>query len=210
MRACLHAPKLSPEPFAILQDLVVPEAKHFPALAFQISVPSLVGKAPGVLGTVSFDDQLGANAKKVDDVGADRNLSPKLDAIQATVAQKTPEPQFAVGRRSTHRSGAGALVRRDACVSLHRSSIGGATLIRRAFDPPPSPRGRRGSCTAVRPSPVPPGEAGFSTSSPSGRWWPEGPDEGLAGAKIVSRTPSRFCNTSLFQNRRSFQPRLSR
>ena len=139
-------------PFAILQHLVVPEAKHLPALVRQISVTDIVTKAFCVLRTVGLDNQLSANAKKVDNVGADRNLSAKLESAQATIAQKTPQAQFAVGRRSAHRSGAGALVRRDACVSLHRSSIGGAALIRRAFGAPPSPRGRRGSCTTFGPS----------------------------------------------------------
>ena len=129
--------------FAILQHLVVPESKHLPPLARQISVTGLVARAFRVLRTVSLDDQLNANAKKVDDVRSKRDLSAKLNAIQAAVAQKTPEAQLGVGLRGAHRSSARALVRRDACVSLHRSPIGGAALIRRAFGAPPSPRGRR-------------------------------------------------------------------
>ena len=97
--------------FAILQHLVVPEAKHVPPLVRQISVTDIVAKAFGVLRTVGFDDQLSANAKKVDNVGADRNLSAKLESAQATIAQETPQAEFAVGRRASHRSGAGALVR---------------------------------------------------------------------------------------------------
>src|ERR1700722_15060148 len=162
-------------PFAILDHLVVPEAKHLPPLARQISVTDIVTKAFCVLRAVGFDDQLSANAKKVDNVGADRNLSAKLESAEATIAQETPQAEFAVGRRASHRSGAGALVRRDACVSLHRSPIRGAALIRRAFGAPPSPRGRRGSCTDVRPVPVPRGKAPFSTPSPSGRRGPAGP-----------------------------------
>jgi hypothetical protein len=131
-------------PFAILQHLVVPKAKHLPALARQISVTDSVTKAFRVLRAVSLDDQLSANTKKVDNVGADRNLPAKLEPAEATIAQKTPESELAVGRGSAHRSGAGALVRRDARVGLHRLSIGGAALIRRAFGAPPSPRGRRG------------------------------------------------------------------
>jgi hypothetical protein len=137
--------------FAILQHLVVPEPKDFPALAFQIGVTNIVARAFCVLRAVSFDDQLSANAKKVDNVGADRNLPAKLNAIQTTVAQQAPEAKLAVGRRSAHRSSARALVRRDACISLHRLSIGGAALIRRAFGAPPSPRGRRGRDALIRP-----------------------------------------------------------
>ena len=128
---------------AIAQHFIVPKAKHLPALAFQIGVPRLVARALGVLETVSLDDQVSASAKKVDNIGADRNLSPELESAEATIAQKTPQAQLGVRRRGAHRSGAGALVRRDACVSLHRSPIGGAALIRRAFGAPPSPRGRR-------------------------------------------------------------------
>jgi hypothetical protein len=131
-------------PFAILQHLVVPEPEDFPPLAFQIGVSGLVARAFGVLRPVGFDDQLSANAEKVDNVGAHWNLSAKLESAEATVAQKTPQTQFGVSRRSTHRSGARALVRRDVEIGLHRSSIGPAALIRRASGAPPSPRGRRG------------------------------------------------------------------
>jgi hypothetical protein len=165
--------------FAILEHLIVPEAKHLPALVRQISVTDVVANAFGVLRTVGFHNQLSANTKKVDNVGADRNLSAKLESAQATIAQKTPEAQFAVRRRSTHRSGAGALVRRDACVSLHRSSIGGAALIRPASPATFSPREkgfpprslahpfskrRKGTRAAV-----------WRNPSPSGRRWPAKP-----------------------------------
>jgi hypothetical protein len=161
--------------FAILEHLIVPEAKHLPALVRQISVTDVVANAFGVLRTVGFHNQLSANTKKVDNIGVDRNLSAKLESAQATIAQKTPEAQFAVGRRSSHRSGAGALVRRDACVSLHRSSIGGAALIRRAFGAPPSPRGRRGAKRrhSSERRGAPNGTTG--TPSPSGRRWPAKP-----------------------------------
>src|ERR1700735_662380 len=97
-------------PFTILQHLVVPEPKDLSALVLQIGVSDIVAKAFCVLRSVGLDDQLSANAKKVDNVGADWDLPAKLNAVQATVAQKTPEAQFAVGRRSAHRSSSGALV----------------------------------------------------------------------------------------------------
>src|SRR5580704_3484578 len=100
-------------PFAILDHLVVPEAKHLPPLARQISVTDIVTKAFCVLRAVGLDDQLSANAKKVDNVGANRNLSAKLESAQATIAQKTPE---AVRCRSARRA------------SLERGSVG---LLRR-------------------------------------------------------------------------------
>jgi hypothetical protein len=133
-------------PSAILEHLVVPEAKHLPPLARQISVTYSVAKTFRVLRAVSLDDQLSANAKKVDNVGADWDLPAKLNAVQAAIAQKAPEAKFGVSRRAAHRSSARALVRRDACVGFHRSSIGTTALIRRCA--PPSPRGRRGAATA--------------------------------------------------------------
>jgi hypothetical protein len=138
--------------FAILQHLVVPEAKHLPPLARQISVTDIVTKVFRVLRAVGLDDELSANAKKVDNVRSDRNLPPKLDAIQATIAQDMPEAQLAVGRRSAHRASTRALVRRDAEVGLHRSSISGKTLIRRVFGAPPSPRGRSGAAPQFAPT----------------------------------------------------------
>src|ERR1700678_1602243 len=131
---------------AILGHLVVPEAKHLPPLARQIAVTDRVANAFCVLRAVRFHYQLSPNAKKVDDVGSEWNLPAKLDAIQAAIAQETPQAQLGASRRSAHRSGAGALVRRDADIGLHRSSIG-ETFIRRAFGAPPSPRGRRGGAT---------------------------------------------------------------
>ena len=97
-------------PFAILQHLVVPKPKDFPALAFQIGVSGLIARTLSVLRAVSLDNQLSPNAEKVDDVGADRDLPAKLESAEATIAQKAPEAQFAVGRRAAHRSSAGALV----------------------------------------------------------------------------------------------------
>jgi hypothetical protein len=97
--------------FAILEHLVVPEAKHLPTLVFQISVTVIVSRAFSVLETVGLDDQLSANAKKVDNVRADGNLPAKLDPVQTAVAQKTPQAQLDVSRRTAHRASARALVR---------------------------------------------------------------------------------------------------
>ena len=77
-------------PFAILRHLVVPKAKHLPALASQIGVSGLVEKAFRVLRAVSLDNELSANAKKVDNVGANRDLPAKLESAEATVAKKAP------------------------------------------------------------------------------------------------------------------------
>src|ERR1700722_3816920 len=91
-------------PVAIPQHLVVPEPKDFPALAFQIGVSGLIARALSVLRALGFDDQLSANAQKVDNVGADRDLPAKLESAEATIAQQAPQAQFAVSRRGAHRS----------------------------------------------------------------------------------------------------------
>jgi hypothetical protein len=178
--------------FAILQHRVVREPKDFPALAFQIGVSGLIATALGVLRAVRLDDQLSANAKKVDDVRSKWDLSAKLNAIQAAVAQKTPEAQLGVGRRGAHRSSARALVRRDACVSLHRSSVGPAALIRRAFGAPPSPRERRAPRRSLA-RPFSKRRKGtrvavWRTPSPSGRRWTRGarPDEGWRISRLTT------------------------
>jgi hypothetical protein len=75
-----------------------------------------------MLRSVDFDDQSRSNAKKVDDVRSNRNLPPKLEAAQPSVAQEAPETKLGVGRSAAHRSGAGALVQRDAGVGLHRGA----------------------------------------------------------------------------------------
>jgi hypothetical protein len=87
----LHAQKSSPEHPRAWRHLVVPEPPDFPALTFQISVAGLVAKAFCVLRAVGLDDQLSANAKKVDDVGTDWDLPAKLESAEAAIAQKTPQ-----------------------------------------------------------------------------------------------------------------------
>jgi hypothetical protein len=159
-------------PFAILRHLVVPEPKDFPPLALKIGVTNSVANAFRVLRAVGFDDQLSANVEKVDDVRTDRNLPAKLETAEATVAREAPKAKFSVGRRAANRSSARTLLRRDARVGLHRSSIGRAALIRRAFGAPPSPRGRRGSRTDVRTALSHRGKSGMQRApSPPGRGW---------------------------------------
>ena len=122
------------------------------AFASQISVTDIVVSALSGLRAVSLDNQLSPNAKKVDDVRSKWDLPAKLESAEATIAKKAPQAQFAVGRRSAHRSSARALVRRDAEIGLHGLPIGARDALIRPFGPP-SPRGRRGSCTAP-PSPT--------------------------------------------------------
>jgi hypothetical protein len=96
--------------FAILDHLVVPEAKHLPTEVRQIGVADLVTKAFCVLRAVSLDDELSPNAKKVDNVRSKWNLPAKLEAVQAAIAEEPPQAEFGISWRSAHRSSAGALV----------------------------------------------------------------------------------------------------
>jgi hypothetical protein len=117
----------------IEEHFIVPKTKDLPAPARQIGVSRVVATAFGMLETVSLDDQLSADAKKVDNIRSHRNLPAKLDPIQPTIAQKTPKAKLGVGGRGAHRSRARSLTAGDAFVRLHRSAIGGEALIRRAF-----------------------------------------------------------------------------
>ncbi len=76
---------------AIAQHFIVPEPKDFPPLALKIGVANSVARAFRVLRAVGFDDQLSANAEKVDNVRTDRNLPAKLETAEAPVAKKAPE-----------------------------------------------------------------------------------------------------------------------
>jgi predicted DNA repair protein MutK len=56
-------------------------------VTLKIGVANSVARAFGVLRAVGFGDQLSANAKKVDNVGADRDLPTKLETAEATISQ---------------------------------------------------------------------------------------------------------------------------
>ena len=68
------------------KDIVIPEPQHAKTPCLQISPPSLVISGVRVLATVNLDNQLGLQADEIRDVGADRNLPPELDPIEAAAA----------------------------------------------------------------------------------------------------------------------------
>ena len=74
----------------IAQHFIVPKAKNLPTLALEIGVTNSVAIVFCVLRAVSFDNQLSANAKKVDNVRSDWDLPTKLKAAEATISQQTP------------------------------------------------------------------------------------------------------------------------
>ena len=167
-------------PFAILQHLVVPEAKHLPALARQISVTDIVAKAFGVLRTVGFDDQLSANAKKVDNVGSDRDLPAKLESAQATIAQEDATGAVrcrSALRASLERGSVGSLRRlRQSSSVIHRRRSPHPSRLRRAtFSPREKGFPRRSSAHPFSTRRKGARAAVQRTPSPSGRRWPAKP-----------------------------------
>jgi hypothetical protein len=176
---------------------MIPKAKHSPALALKIGVSGMVSRAFRVFETVRFDDQLSANAKKVDDIRSDRNLPAKLDPIQATITQKTPQAQLDVSRRASHCSSARALISGDAFVSLHRSSENGcphpAALRASTF----SPR-EKGSAAAVWCSLSHEGEWG-SVAQFGPPLLPRGEGGAKRRMKVVARVASRLRKSPAFR-----------
>jgi hypothetical protein len=78
------------------------KTQHHPALARQIGVSVFVPKVLRVLRAVGLDDELRADAKEVDDVRSDWDLSAELQAAQSSVAQQPPEAKLRIGRRVPH------------------------------------------------------------------------------------------------------------
>ena len=64
---------------AIPQHLMVPEAKHFPALTGEIGVADFVASVLRMLRSVGLDDQSRSDAQKIDNIRPDRNLPAKLE-----------------------------------------------------------------------------------------------------------------------------------
>jgi len=63
----------------IVEDLVVPKADYFPALAVQPSRSPRIGRPVGVLATIQFDHDLVLGAGEVGDVLAYRMLPAELE-----------------------------------------------------------------------------------------------------------------------------------
>ena len=102
---------------------MVPEAHHFPALASEISVADFVAGVFRMLRSVGLDDQSRRDAEEVHNIGANWDLTAKLETAQAAVAEEAPEAQLGVGGRAAHCAGASALVCGDAFVSLHDAGL---------------------------------------------------------------------------------------
>ncbi len=65
-----------------------------------------MGEAPfvantfAVLRTISSGDHPRADAKEVDNIGSDRDLPAKLEAVEAPIAQQSRKAKLGLGRRA--------------------------------------------------------------------------------------------------------------
>ena len=69
-----------------VEDVIVPEAEEAEAASGQFRIPHCVPEAFRMLRTISLDDQLCLIADEVRDVGADGNLTSKLEAYKTAIA----------------------------------------------------------------------------------------------------------------------------
>jgi hypothetical protein len=95
------------------------------------AVANLVVRAPQVLSAVDLENQSSLKAGKVDDVSADRHLSPKVHAEEVT-PEIPPEPMLGIGHAPAQFAGSGggvhpegvSLLSRKAKVSPHGIEFG--------------------------------------------------------------------------------------
>jgi hypothetical protein len=70
----------------VREKLVVPNTDDLKALRSQICIPLGVTCAFGMLAPIDLDDQFVRGTQKIYDVMSDRNLSPKLESVEAVSA----------------------------------------------------------------------------------------------------------------------------
>ena len=103
-----------------LQHLVVPKPQNVKALTLRPRRAHCIEFGPpGVLPAIHLDDELAGETHEVDDVGADRRLTPELKAVDLSCPQAPPKPALGFGRIASERPGAfrdhgASLARRDA------------------------------------------------------------------------------------------------
>jgi hypothetical protein len=100
-----------------LQDVVVPEAQHFPAKAVQIGCSLMVG-VEAVLTAIGLDNDPALGTPEVGDAAADGLLLFELETAEPTTAQVVPQSAFGVRCVTPKRSRVrvGSTDRRHDCV----------------------------------------------------------------------------------------------
>jgi len=79
---------------ALFQDFMTPEPKDRIALFAHEIIASAVVFASGVLGTIEFDDEPFFPARKISEVGADRELPSEFVAAQFSTLQIEPQQRL--------------------------------------------------------------------------------------------------------------------
>ena len=120
------------------QDVAAPETQDAVAARFQPrGSRRVVVLLKRVLTTIDLDDEPALGAKEVDDIAADRSLTPKAIAIERASPQSRPQPDLSV---------AWALPERSCPFGMHR---GRSLKVSRRLTPypPPCPAPSRGAGT---------------------------------------------------------------
>jgi len=85
---------------------MIPKSKHVITQYLEIFSPSqVVRDLLGMLTTIDLDDKLGLQAEEIDDVGSKDLLTSKLDAVESSTAQSTPQAPLRLGRILPQRPG---------------------------------------------------------------------------------------------------------
>jgi hypothetical protein len=123
------------------EHVVIPEAEHTIALAFQPSCSLAVANqalALGMLRTVNLDDEMRRQAGEVDYVISQRDLTAEVSAARLKAAQVAPENGFGVGRIVAQPPRCRPLESADRRPTWHRKSPHPAAV---GGDPPPPGEG---------------------------------------------------------------------
>jgi len=91
--------------FQVVGDLVISNPKDAKSLALHPGIASGVSSSIDVRGAVDLDNQPCGRTEKVGNVGADRNLSAKLESVQLLGAKPVPQPLLCPGAVQPHGSG---------------------------------------------------------------------------------------------------------
>lgn len=88
---------------AIAHHVVVPEPQHTPAVGCEEGVAPCVGRAFCMLTAIELNDEPMLDRCEVRDEWADRDLAPKFDSAQTTVAKQPPHDPLHISRVTAKR-----------------------------------------------------------------------------------------------------------
>ncbi len=83
----------------ISKHFMIPKSKHAITQYLDIFSPSqVVRDLLGMLATIDLDDNFGLQAEEIHDVGSKDLLTSKLDALESSTTQSTPQAPLRLGR----------------------------------------------------------------------------------------------------------------